>query len=814
MATTTTTTTATTGDATGTTATGTTGPYAECYKVSATGADNGAGADPFVSAMDTNAPGPVKTENGAPARKSTGSACLDLFFKLLQGIDENFLHELLKAAWSEDPILTMQIIMQCRDATGQGTDGAIGKGVRDASFMCMIWIRSRFPLTYVKLLPIFVNCGRYKDLIELAAMAEDAGLEPLGTRESWPGYSDQHSSGKEYVEIELMADHLREVNDVFASGDQKIASLRKLGYKTLVAKWAITEGTAWDSRKKSIAKIKKAIADARAGKVVVPYRNGAGHRPIRSSRSRYGRRGHFGSTHQTSVEKLVLKLQAAKAKKKYMFAHRIAYIAIPDVPTKRMMSCYRSILSALRSVMSIVERKMCDNEWTTIRYDAVPSRAANLHRMAFTKHDRIGYAAYQRSLKSGDAKVNSKGMYIHELIRSTLGEHDADATVEAQIAAIIDHVREAGTFEGALAVVDTSGSMQGIPLEVAIALGLVVSELNVGAYRGKILSFHSKPTWHQIEGETFHDKASSIRKCPWGGSTNFLETFRLILSVAVNSVLAQEDLPKKVFVFSDMQFDDACGNGAYGRPSQICPKTTWQTILQEFRAAGYEPPKMIFWNLRPNTISFPATTGEDGVVAMVSGFNADLLRLFLADTENIAPMSFLFRAVQDYQVDWVEDELGVKKPVIIDPVLADADAAARVADDAAAHRAAAADHAYAENAAAVAATDDAAHAADAVAEAIAAAPVLTVDADADADAAAADAAAADAAAHAADALTVDVDAANAAYADAVAADAVTADADADAPDDLVEGWVDAAPDADADADAAPDAEKKAVGWLW
>merc|ERR1719453_2032646 len=48
-------------------------------------------------------------------------------------------------------------------------------------------------------------------------------------------------------------------------------------------------------------------------------------------------------------------------------------------------------------------------------------------------------------------------------------------------------------------LVDVSGSMHGKPMEAAIGLGLLVSELTHPAFRHRALTFESRPEWVQLQ---------------------------------------------------------------------------------------------------------------------------------------------------------------------------------------------------------------------------------------------------------------------------------------------------------------------------
>jgi hypothetical protein len=95
----------------------------------------------------------------------------------------------------------------------------------------------------------------------------------------------------------------------------------------------------------------------------------------------------------------------------------------------------------------------------------------------------------------------------------------------------------------------------------------------------------------------------------------------VILPMAVKNKLKQEDMVKQVFVFSDMQFDQA----QYHTERWT---TSYERIKQRFSAAGYEVPRLIFWNLADGSSSKP-TTMEDIETALVRGYSQGMLRAFL-----------------------------------------------------------------------------------------------------------------------------------------------------------------------------------------
>ena len=115
-------------------------------------------------------------------------------------------------------------------------------------------------------------------------------------------------------------------------------------------------------------------------------------------------------------------------------------------------------------------------------------------------------------------------------------------------------------------------------------------------------------------------KLSFIKRMDWDMNTNFQAVFDRILRTAVDGRLPKEKMIRTVFVFSDMEFDEASASPW---------ETDYQAICRKFNDAGYGDavPQIVFWNLRDSK-STPVTSTQPGV-AMVSGFSKNLVKLFL-----------------------------------------------------------------------------------------------------------------------------------------------------------------------------------------
>ena len=112
---------------------------------------------------------------------------------------------------------------------------------------------------------------------------------------------------------------------------------------------------------------------------------------------------------------------------------------------------------------------------------------------------------------------------------------------------MVDDMRALSKLSNCVAVCDMSGSMYGRPMEVCVALGLLVSELSDDPWRGRVVTFSRRPELHRITGETLSEKTRFIQSMAWGTNTDFQAVFNKILEVAVGARLATERMVRRVF---------------------------------------------------------------------------------------------------------------------------------------------------------------------------------------------------------------------------------------------------------------------------
>lgn len=342
--------------------------------------------------------------------------------------------------------------------------------------------------------------------------------------------------------------------------------------------------------------------------------------------------------------------------KKFKAAHKIAQKMGITMKTYR-----REYLSVLRTYCNTTEVWMCSNKWDEIPYEKVASRCMLQNRKVFMKHAPETFEKYLHSVNEGEKKINASQLFPHTICQEYINDAkinpEIDQTLELQWKSLVNHVKSQlnSSLGKSLAICDVSGSMSGVPLQVCISLGLLIAELADDPFKDQVLTFHENPQFVNvgIGTHSLRDKVKIMKAMPWGGSTNFQASFDLILDKCRKYNLSQSQIPETLYVFSDMQFNDATGeNSCYGY-SKRSP-TNFEAIKAKYKQYGYVPPKIVFWNLRANTVDFPTSSNEHDV-ALVSGFSPVLLKLFM-NGESLNPYNIMRTAIDDKRYEPISCE--------------------------------------------------------------------------------------------------------------------------------------------------------------
>jgi len=467
----------------------------------------------FVSAVQNQS---ARTANGMVARKSTASACVDLFFKAGASRGKNITKE-FTAALVENEDVAMRLALWLRDARG-------GAGERELFRQIMVHLESYRPELAAKLLPKVPELGRWDDLFVFKT-------EALKTQ----AYT-------------MLGDALRAKNG-------------------LAAKWT-----------------------PRKGDVAVEIRKFFGMSP----------------------------------------------------------KFYRK---SLVEMTKVVEQEMCAKNWDEINFSHVPSVAAARYKKAFFRNTPE-YAKYVAELvkdpkdRTMNVKINAGAVFPYDVLKGAIGsyrnKYNASelGALQAQWDALENFIGDANV----LPLVDVSGSMtcpagghasksQTTCLDVAVSLGLYMADKNKGKFKDTFLTFSGSPELLHLKGNIV-DKIKQMSESNWGMNTDLVKAMEKILKTAKEGNVPQEEMPEMLLIMSDMQFDQ-CAR---------FDDSAMKMIARKFTDAGYEIPKIVFWNLNAAD-NVPVKYDTRGV-ALVSGFSPAIMVAVLGgDTEKFTPEAIMLKAL-------------------------------------------------------------------------------------------------------------------------------------------------------------------------
>lgn len=295
---------------------------------------------------------------------------------------------------------------------------------------------------------------------------------------------------------------------------------------------------------------------------------------------------------------------------------------------------YRKMLSDLRRKANIVERQLSSKQYNEVKYESVPSLAMLKYRNCFKTKDADRYNEYIQSVVKGEKKINASTLYPYDIVR-TYKESRYDDQMEEQWKALPNYVTKED-WNG-LVVADVSGSMSGLPMDVSISLAIYIAEKTKGAFSDCFITFSKKPTFVELDPcNTLREKIRTTYNAEWGYSTDLKKVFDLILNTAIKNGASQSEMPQQLFIITDMEFD----NGSNVSGSR---KTFMENIREEYHKAGYELPKLVWWNVNARNSTFPMTVDEAGV-QYVSGCSPVILKTLLGG-EFLSPIDVVRNTV-------------------------------------------------------------------------------------------------------------------------------------------------------------------------
>ncbi|KAF8272763.1 hypothetical protein EI94DRAFT_1717335 [Lactarius quietus] len=586
------------------------------------------------------------TQNASPAFSSTLSHTLDAFQSLSIHMSQEQISIVMSKAWEEDPAIALRIIWNTRSIHD-------GKGDKWLFYKAFGWLYKHHPRTAIVNLPQLVTpvCevksksgstqmphGYWKDLLNILALATleqlDAHAAPFLHVARGRSVRGKSVGPKKLTAAERPAGMTTEQLEALltdrnqkASADARELRIKKAAdtHQLLLSKLS---GRRFRALYVAVARLlsDKLVEQASLLRRAEALTDGEERDRVLREVSFVGK---WAPTPSASHDR-VTNISTAVA----ILLHRggamlpltrpidtSAAVSGDDVHVLR--SFYqRWILTPLRVASRIAEPLMAARRWGEISYK----------HQSFFKHDEQRFDAYLESVTEGKVRISGATLFPHELVakaiapiaherrksvfRERLARREAQV-VDAQWNAMLTRLREAGTLDNTLAICDTSGSMGTFTINIQIRSPYSPPCALDGARTARqaaICERHPEIVTLQ-EGAGVAANVATMRSSAWGMNTD-LHAHRV----------PQKDMVKRLFVFSDMQFDAAEDTSA----DSARWRTNHDAIAQAYEDAGYDMPEIVYWNLAGELQTTPVEAEREGV-ALMSGFSPAMMKVFMGE---------------------------------------------------------------------------------------------------------------------------------------------------------------------------------------
>lgn len=521
------------------------------------------------------------TENGALSHDTTMDDFLDAYFKFIRNVDKKVIFSYLDKMFSISKVDATIMIFQTRDIED-------GKGERKIFRNCLAYMIANHYDIFEKIMSLVAehNYGRYDDLIWGYYLYL---YNFYDVRQS----TDMDEFYKTHPEVLIPFSTICKY--YYDTLEKDLHNMNSGNPVSLCAKWFLSE------------------------------------------KSKLGRRIKF--------TKMFLKL----LKRDYNVSMHINTLR-------------KAYITPLRSYIDIVEKVLTTKnyEHLTVEYlSKIPSCAMNKLKKKLSSVSP-DWESYKESLvkDTGKAKINVSTLYPHDIVKNYINNtgyygnkiNAKDDIVEVQWKQKVEEIRNANCLTDSLFMCDTSGSMFGDnAILVSLALSLLGTEISSPRWKDYLITFSDDSHFVKVPNstESLHRSLTFLldnSKFPWGGSTNFQSAFDNILENATSMNLQQCDMPKYVWVISDMQFNES------ERYS-----TNFESIKAKYARYGYVMPTIIFWNVRANTKDFPVTKNENGVILLAGSSPSVMKYVFSGKVNN--PIEIIYEILNDARYNPVRNVL-------------------------------------------------------------------------------------------------------------------------------------------------------------
>ncbi|KAK6343672.1 hypothetical protein TWF730_011262 [Orbilia blumenaviensis] len=606
----------------------------------------------------------VRTQNNAPAFRSTGNALVDAFLRPTVYHQTASIDDLLRPAWEEDPETTLRIIFYFRSIHD-------GKNDRKLFYRAWAWLYEKHPRTAIHNLQKLIDPSCERELRK-------------GDERQLPGRS--HGYWKDLLNILCLAatnklgkqDHYN-----FGSGTKPrhFRGMRSRAYRSNERRESLNKSLAEDPKFRALY---VAVARLFAGQLVADaglltqYQNTTDPETLSKLQWQISLAGKWAPTPGLSHDRIT-NISTAIAQLLHSTRESQSWIypsSLSDFDHTRPLSVeqattlrsylQRWFLTPLRAHSKCPEPLMSAKKWGDINYSRVPSLSMSLNAPKFLKHDYERFSRHLFDVSVGKKSISGATLLPHEILmrlvdyETNLGFLDIEKAesndgvdrykkkfLEAQIMVasaqwntLVERLRDSGGIENSIAICDVSGSMGTLndyknrkdpqPIFPALAMTILLSILGKPPFNGGFITFSQEPEYVKLNDlAQLTTNMKMMLETSWGMNTDLQKVFtELLLPLAKQHKVKKEDMIKRLFIFSDMQFDEGTAEKYEKNKSW---ETTHDIIKKEYEAAGYDVPEIVYWDLgNQDTVEIHAN--REGV-ALMKGFSAGMMKVFLGEQE-------------------------------------------------------------------------------------------------------------------------------------------------------------------------------------
>ena len=375
---------------------------------------------------------------------------------------------------------------------------------------------------------------------------------------------------------------------------------------------------------------------------------------------------HPRVTSATIFARLVGYYYFDKAKMPGLDMDYISYVLTERLePSGHLLNKYRRLLrkrvADLNRKAKTFETFACAGNWSSINPASVPSRCMLKNTKAYLNEslkgsvslaqeetgnrypentDRVQARKNLLAMLTEPSKIKTAGVDPHEIMNAFVKNESVAqskvamaqwtqkvAEVMAQLAEKRAELIAAGWDVPAhvgklIPMMDVSGSMSGLPMEVSIGLGIFLTYIQEAQGQEPVaISFNEAPRVFDFKGMTLRERYDHVN-ANVGLTTNFESALDMVLDC-----IAKSGEHRDLIIFTDGQFDKM--NTAGRGKSSIDWTTSHERFLQKVAERGLDrAPRIIYWNLRDNTPGVHTSAKHPGV-QMLQGYSPALLRFVL-----------------------------------------------------------------------------------------------------------------------------------------------------------------------------------------